>query len=74
MNKINITGTGGYEIPCAHTLTGGEHTVVIVSHGFGSTKESSTALMLAHGMAGHGAGVGRTRRHIFDDSCDRQNL
>ena len=57
MNKINITGTGGYEIPCAHTLTGGEHTVVIVSHGFGSTKESSTALMLEHGMAGHGAGV-----------------
>ena len=57
MQIMNIKSPGGYDIPCAHTLTGGEKDVVIVSHGFGSSKQSSTALMLAEGMGAHGAAV-----------------
>lgn len=57
MNKETVTGADGRAIPCAHTLSGGEQTVVIVSHGFGSSKESSTGLMLAGELPKHGAGV-----------------
>lgn len=57
MKKETIAGANGRAIPCAHTLSGGEQTVVVVSHGFGSSKESSTGLMLAGELPKHGAGV-----------------
>ena len=57
MKKELLAGTGGYAIPCAHTLTGKEKMALIVSHGFGSSKESSTALMLMQKLPAQGIGV-----------------
>lgn len=43
MRKENIPGRNGYEIPCIFNLTGSEKRIVIISHGFGSSKSSPTA-------------------------------
>lgn len=57
MKKAEIQSTAGYKIPCVHTLSGSERAVSVVSHGFGSNKESSTALALAQHMQDCGAGI-----------------
>jgi pimeloyl-ACP methyl ester carboxylesterase len=44
--KINLNSTGGYSIPCIHTISGKDDLVCIISHGFGSSKESPTAQMM----------------------------
>lgn len=43
---INLAGKAGRLIPCAHTLTGNEKQVILIFHGFGSSKESPTVRML----------------------------
>lgn len=57
MKKESITGKNGYPIPCLHTLTGNEEKVVLIAHGFGSSKESPTAQMLAENLPKQGMGT-----------------
>lgn len=57
MVKTTVTGTKGYDIPCLHTLTGGEKRAVLIMHGFGSSKESPTARMLAEDFPQAGIGT-----------------
>ncbi|MGI6736978.1 MAG: alpha/beta hydrolase [Anaerovoracaceae bacterium] len=52
-----LPGKNGYEIPYWRRFTGAEAQVLIVSHGFGSSKQSPTAGMLLEGMPQHGIGV-----------------
>ncbi len=52
-----IQGKNGYNIPVRHTLTGTERTVVLISHGFGSSKESPTVQMLAAALPPLGLGT-----------------
>lgn len=52
-----ISGKKGYEIPCIRSLSGVEKKAVIVSHGFGSSKESPTASMLLEHLPEAGIGV-----------------
>lgn len=57
MTEIRIPGPGGYEIPCAHTLTGEEERVCVVAHGFGSSRHSPTGEMLSRELPRRGIGV-----------------
>lgn len=57
MNKEMILGRNGYHIPCLHTITGDENKVAIVIHGFGSSKESPTGMMLADALPAKGMGT-----------------
>ncbi len=57
MNKEMIPGKNGYDIPCLTQLTGREKTVVIVIHGFGSSKESPTAQAVAEALPNYGIGT-----------------
>lgn len=57
MTGTRIKGTNGYEIPCIHTLTGAEKKAVLIIHGFGSSKESPTAQMLAERFPQKGIGT-----------------
>lgn len=57
MIGTTIKGTNGYEIPCTHTLTGAEKKAVLIMHGFGSSKESPTAQMLAEHFPKQGIGT-----------------
>lgn len=52
-----ILGANGYGIPCLYTIDGQEEMVCIVSHGFGSSKESATAQMLLQSLPKRGIGV-----------------
>jgi pimeloyl-ACP methyl ester carboxylesterase len=56
-NECRIKGGGGYDIPCVHTLDGGEQLVCVVLHGFGSSKTSPTATMLLDALPDRGIGV-----------------
>ena len=47
MRKETIRGLNGYDIPGLNNISGGERTAVIISHGFGSSKESPTAQAIA---------------------------
>ena len=57
MTRDMISGTNGYGIPCLYEVDGREETVCIVSHGFGSSKESVTAQMLLRALPKRGIGV-----------------
>ncbi|MGI6119372.1 MAG: alpha/beta hydrolase [Desulfosporosinus sp.] len=57
MKKETISGLNGYNIPCLNNLSGGENMIVIISHGFGSTKESPTARAVAAALPEHGIGT-----------------
>lgn len=57
MKKETIRGLNGYDIPCLNNLSGGERMAVIISHGFGSSKESPTAQAIAAALPEHGIGT-----------------
>ncbi|MGI6181172.1 MAG: alpha/beta hydrolase [Agathobaculum sp.] len=57
MNQISIPSPEGYAIPCLYQITGGEQRVCLVSHGFGSSKRSPTALRLFEALPSAGFGV-----------------
>lgn len=57
MKKEMLKSRKGYEIPCLHTLTGDERKAVLIAHGFGSSKESPTAAMLAEALPQEGIGT-----------------
>lgn len=56
MKSETIRGENGYDIPCLYALTGGEKTVCVVSHGFGSSRSGQTQMMLADAFASAGIG------------------
>ena len=57
MKRVTIPGSNNYDIACLHNVTGGEKIVVIISHGFGSSKESPTAMTLAETLTSRGMGA-----------------
>lgn len=57
MKKETICGLNGYNIRCLNNLSGGERMAVIISHGFGSSKESPTAQAIAVALPEHGIGT-----------------
>lgn len=57
MVKLLIAGKNGYSVPCIHTLNGMEKKAVLIMHGFGSSKESPTAQMLAESFPKQGIGT-----------------
>lgn len=57
MKREVIPGANGYGIPCMSHLAGGEKLVVIISHGFGSSKESPTAKAVLSALPEHGIGA-----------------
>lgn len=57
MNKENISRINGYDIPCLYNMKGNEKMIVIISHGFGSSKESRTALLLVDELSKSGIGA-----------------
>lgn len=57
MIKETIAGTNNYDISCLNNVSGDEKAVVIISHGFGSSKGSPTALALMERLPAHGIGV-----------------
>lgn len=57
MKKQNIPGINGYDIPCLSSFTGKEKTIVIISHGFGGSKESAPTFALAESLSRLGIGV-----------------
>lgn len=57
MKKERIAGINGYTIPCRHTLAAGQRMAVLIAHGFGSSKESPTALMLERELPKIGIGT-----------------
>ena len=57
MKKETIAGKNGYAIPGVKNLDGAEKMAVIISHGFGSSKESPTAVMLAEALPDYGIGT-----------------
>lgn len=54
MKKEIITSEKGYEIPIIHNIQGDESAVVLISHGFGSTKESPTVKIISEAMEKEG--------------------
>ncbi len=56
MKKERIKGRCGYDIPCISDFGGGEKQVVIISHGFASSKESPAAGAIAAAVSGVGIG------------------
>lgn len=52
-----IPGENGYEIPCLDDLIPGGKAAVIISHGFGSSKESPTAAAVSKALGEHGMGA-----------------
>ncbi|MFZ5975413.1 MAG: alpha/beta hydrolase [Bacillota bacterium] len=57
MKKEFISGRNGYDIPCLNNLTGDEKLAVIIIHGFGGSKEGSTARTIAAVLPKHGIGT-----------------
>ncbi len=57
MIQQRIAGKNGYDIPCLWEIKGKEEKICIVSHGFGSSKESPTAQMLLKELPKQGIGV-----------------
>ncbi len=52
MTQELLSGLNGYNIPCRHTIQGGESMVCLITHGFGSSKDSPTAQLLAGELPG----------------------
>ena len=57
MTQELLSGLNGYDIPCRHTIQGGESMVCLITHGFGSSKDSPTAQLLAGELPRHGIGT-----------------
>ncbi|MBQ1352113.1 MAG: alpha/beta hydrolase [Oscillospiraceae bacterium] len=57
MQYHSVFGESGYAIPCISAINGQEKTVCIISHGFGSSKESTTAMMLLRELPQKGIGA-----------------
>lgn len=57
MIKEIISGRNGYDIPCLNNLSGGEKLAVIISHGFGSSKESPTVRAVSTALTEYGIGT-----------------
>ncbi|NMA13742.1 MAG: alpha/beta hydrolase [Clostridia bacterium] len=57
MIKEIISGRNGYDIPCLNNLSGGEKLAVIISHGFGSSKESPTNQAVSAALPKYGIGT-----------------
>ncbi len=55
--KERILSENGYEIPCINKLVGNEEIVVIISHGLGSSKKSTTVLALMEKMEDYKIGT-----------------
>ncbi len=51
---IHIPGTGGYYVPCRIAAAGDEKKAVLITHGFGSAKEGTTAQALLEFLPRHG--------------------
>lgn len=51
MKQETLRGPAGHDIPCWHQAKGTERQAVLILHGLGSSKESSTALRLAAALA-----------------------
>ena len=47
----------GWSVPCLHRIGGGEALVCVSAHGFGSSKDSPTAQLLAGELPRHGIGT-----------------
>lgn len=57
MKKETIHGRSGYDIPCINNLVDNPKMVVIISHGFGSSKESPTAKAVVAALSEHKIGT-----------------
>ena len=57
MTQELLSGLNGYDIPCRHTIQGGESMVCLITHGFGSSKDSPPAQLLAGELPRHGIGT-----------------
>jgi hypothetical protein len=57
MKHQDVLGKNGYKIPCVSAIGGQEKMVCIISHGFGSSKESVTAVMLLESLPKAGIGA-----------------
>ncbi|MFA5635509.1 MAG: alpha/beta hydrolase [Anaerovoracaceae bacterium] len=57
MIRNTIPGKNNYGISSLHNITGDEKLAVIISHGFGSSKESPTAMTLAETLTSRGIGA-----------------
>ena len=57
MRKETIPGRNNYNIACLHNITGKEKLAVIISHGFGSSKESPAAIAMAEALSARGIGA-----------------
>ena len=64
MTQELLSGLNGYDIPCRHTIQGGESMVCLITHGFGSSKDSPTAQLLAGELPRHG--IGTLALHLRD--------
>jgi len=59
MRKETIPGRNGYDIPCISQISGHENLAVIISHGFGSSKESPSAQAISAALPEYGIGAFR---------------
>ncbi len=57
MRKETIRGQNGYDIPCLNNVSGDEKMAVILSHGFGSSKDSPSAQAVSSALPKHGIGT-----------------
>jgi len=57
MKKDVLKRDGKYNIPYTSSIEGNEKKIVIVIHGFGSSKESPTAQMMLTGLPAYGIGA-----------------
>lgn len=57
MTREIIKGYQGCNTPCISSITGKEKLIVLISHGFGSNKESTTATAVADALSEHGIGT-----------------
>ncbi len=55
--KEIIAGQNGYDIPCINNLVADTKIAVIISHGFGSSKESQTAQTITKTLGKYGIGT-----------------
>lgn len=54
--KEMILSRNGYQIPVTHNIQGNESEIVLISHGFGSTKESPTVKLMSEVLKKKGMG------------------
>lgn len=57
MEEKNLKTQRGYDIPYYENIPGDPKMIVIVSHGFGSSKDSQTAQMMLNGLPESGIGA-----------------